>query len=79
MNAIDIEELCEILELKAARSEPELRLSDIDGWDSMAALTLMAYLASEHSISVNTSEVAALVTWGDLMDFLTELGLNCER
>lgn len=41
-------------------------LNNIDEWDSMAIMALIAWLDVEHGVSVNFEQIQALETLGDL-------------
>lgn len=52
----------------------ETRRSDIEAWDSLGALMLLASLDSDFGIVLTDEEVQALGTVGDILQILTRHG-----
>lgn len=49
---------------------PETRLSDVDEWDSIAALSLIVMLDEEFEKSISGEEIKALVTISDILAYM---------
>ena len=49
---------------------PETRLSDVDEWDSIAALSLIVMLDEEFEKSISGEEIKALVTVSDILAYM---------
>lgn len=66
--------LAEIFEEPKANIKPETHRRDINGWDSLGVLSLMAEYDSRFGITLTTETLDSLETVGDLIDLLKEHG-----
>lgn len=46
--------------------------STVEGWDSVASVTLMAAVEEEFGVSFDIQEAAALMSYGKMLDFLKD-------
>ncbi len=55
-------------------NDTQVRLDDvlleIEGWDSLAALSLISMIDDEYGITVGSKELEEMVTVGDVLDFI---------
>lgn len=56
------------------RLKPETIREDIEEWDSLGVLTLLASLDSDHNIILNDEEVQGIRCVGDVLDILRRHG-----
>lgn len=49
---------------------PETLLSDVDEWDSIAALTLIAMLDEKFGKAITGAQIKALETVGDILAYM---------
>jgi len=52
----------------------QTRREDVEAWDSLGVLTLMAGLDSDFSISLTDEEIEGVRTVGDILDVLRDRG-----
>jgi len=68
------EQLTQIFRLVFANQEltiaPEMTPNDIEGWDSMAHVNLLAAVEARFKIKFATKELSSLRTVGDLADLI---------
>ena len=60
----------EMFETSASEISVESQQQDIEGWDSMGVLTLMAELDDRFSINLGQDELESIDSIGDLLDVL---------
>lgn len=60
----------EMFETTASEISAETLREDIEGWDSMGVLTLMAELDDRFSITLNQDELEAINSIADLLEVL---------
>ena len=60
------EAIAEQLEIAADKLTCEKVLTDIEAWDSVAALTIMIMVGDEMGVPVMPNEIKSLVTYGDI-------------
>lgn len=60
----------EIFETTESEISSETRQQDIEGWDSMGVLTLMAELDDRFSINLDQDELESINSINDLLDVL---------
>ncbi len=60
----------EMFETTASEISAETPREDIEGWDSMGVLTLMAELDDRFSITLNQDELEAINSIADLLEVL---------
>ncbi len=65
-----MELLEDLFEVDPGEIKPEMALADVDGWDSMTALSLIVMLDDECGKRVAGDDVKALVTVQDIMDLM---------
>jgi acyl carrier protein len=61
-----------LLQQKPNTLTPALRLWDIEDWDSLAAMTLIAVVDRELKVRLSGSRIAAAQTVADLLSMLQE-------
>lgn len=64
-----IEELMDIMETDEELTETTV-LADVDEWDSLAKLSLMAMAKKECKVSLTAAEVKGFITVQDILDAL---------
>lgn len=57
----------EALDTEEGTLTPETLLDEVDSWDSIAALSLIAMLDDNFGKTLSGSEIKALVTVGDIL------------
>ncbi len=57
----------EALDTEEGTLTPETLLSDVDEWDSIAALSLIVMLDEEFSVTVSGEQIKAFVTVNDIL------------
>jgi acyl carrier protein len=57
----------EVFDAEAAELNPELRIEDIDGWDSLSHVRLILTVEKAFKIKFPTSEMGNLENVGDLV------------
>ena len=62
-----LEELTEVLQLENSVSET-VKLNDLEEWDSMAHLGVIAMFDDEFSISITNEDLKSIETVSDLMN-----------
>ncbi len=60
--------LAEILDLEEVK--PENVLKEMDGWDSLAVLSVLALADSKYSASIKADEIRSVVTAADLANLV---------
>ncbi|HEX2394153.1 MAG TPA: acyl carrier protein [Bacteroidales bacterium] len=63
-------ELVDFLELDVADLDENTEFKSIDGYDSMAVMSLIAFCDEKFSTKINAQQIQKLTTVGSLMDFL---------
>lgn len=58
--------IAEELEVESSDLTKEVILEDIEGWDSVAILTVLVILSDETGVQINPCEMANLKTFGDI-------------
>ena len=56
--------LAEILDAEAV--QPETVLKDMDGWDSLAVLSVLALADSKYGVTIKADEIRAVASASDL-------------
>ena len=67
-----IEEFKDILELEDKTIEAESNFRDYDDWDSIAALSVMAYLDSEFNFSIKAEDFKQINTINQLVALMNK-------
>lgn len=62
----------EMLEMESGSIKPEMKLSELDAWDSMAVLSFIVLLEDEYDKNVGIEPIRALVTVQDAMNLMGE-------
>jgi len=65
-----IDWFAEIFEASASEISAQSQQQDIEGWDSMGVLTLMAELDDRFSINLTQDELESIDSISDLLDVL---------
>lgn len=65
-----IELLEDMLELDAGSLTPEMALSDIEEWDSMAALSLIVLMDEEFGKTISGQDIKKLASIQDILDIM---------
>ncbi|MCQ2497589.1 MAG: acyl carrier protein [Lachnospiraceae bacterium] len=60
----------ELLELESGSIKTDTKLVDIEEWDSLAVISLLAYLDTEYNKKITSSEVKKLVYIKDIMNLI---------
>lgn len=60
----------EALDTEEGALTPETVLDDVDSWDSIAALSLIAMMDDNFGKTLSGSEIRALVTVGDILAYM---------
>jgi acyl carrier protein len=63
-------ELVDFLELDVNGLDESTEFSSINGYDSMAVMSLIAFCDEKFSTKINAQQIQNLTTVGSLMDFL---------
>lgn len=58
----------EIMELDPDTLKPEMKLEDIEEWDSLAALSYVVLMGDEFNKKISGKEIRAFQTVQDIMD-----------
>ena len=64
-----LEIVAEALEEEAALSLDN-SLEDLDGWDSLGALTLLSMIDDEYGVIIGNTDLEKMVTLRDMFDFI---------
>ena len=67
-----IEEFEDILELEGESIQADDNFREYDNWDSIAALSVMAYLDSEFNFSIKAEDFKKLNTINQLVDLMNK-------
>jgi acyl carrier protein len=67
-----IEEFKDILELEDETIEADSNFRDYDDWDSIAALSVMAYLDSEFNFSIKAEDFKQINTINQLVALMNK-------
>jgi len=59
----------EMLELKSGSLKEDTQIKDIDGWDSMAALSLIALCDEKFQKKLTGEQILSFITIKDVTDF----------
>lgn len=60
----------ETIDTEEGSLTPETLLSDVDEWDSIAALSLIVMLDEEFEKTITGAEIRALVTVNDILAYM---------
>jgi len=63
-------ELIEFLELDPVDLDENTEFTSIEGYDSMAVMSLIAFCDEKFGTKINAQQIQKLTTVGSLMDFL---------
>jgi acyl carrier protein len=63
-------ELIEFLEFEPVELTEDKELKSLDGYDSMAVMSLIAFCDEKFSKKINAQQIQNLTTVGSLMEFL---------
>ena len=69
-----IEWIAELFEEKIENIKPETEKDEIDGWDSLGVLTLMAGLDEKLDMIISEDEILELKKVSDILDILKKYG-----
>lgn len=58
----------DIMELDEGALSPDMKLDDIEEWDSLAALSYVVLMGDEFNKKISGSEIRAFKTVQDIMD-----------
>ena len=64
--------VAEVFETPAEKIRPETRRDEIDAWDSLGILALMAKMDEDFHILLTDEEIQRLRSVGDIIDFLNQ-------
>jgi acyl carrier protein len=71
--------VADVFETSAEKIRPETKRGDIDAWDSLGILTLMARLDEDFQILLAEDEIQRLRSVGDILDLLRKRGCLAEE
>jgi len=60
----------DMLELEEGELKEEMRLSELEGWDSMAKLSLIVLMDDEFSKKLSGDQIRGFETIKDILDFM---------
>lgn len=66
--------VAEVFEVPVEKIRPETRRDEIEAWDSLGILTLMARLDEDYHILLTEEEIQQLQSVGDILNFLRNRG-----
>ncbi len=58
--------------LKPGSYNPALTYNDVDGWDSLAHMAIVAELEEQHSIEFEVDEISEMTSAGKMYEILTK-------
>ena len=58
-------------ELTPGSYDPELTYNDVDGWDSLAHMAIVAELEELHGVEFEVDEISEMTSAGKMFDILT--------
>lgn len=67
-----IELLAEILDLETGDIRPEMQLSELEEWDSIAILSFIAMMDEEFGKEMKGAEIKKFITVQDALDAMKE-------
>ncbi len=67
-----LEAIAEIMDLDASEISPEMKLADLDSWDSVALLSFIAMMDEKFNKEVKGAVIRQFVTVQDAMDIMKE-------
>lgn len=67
-----LEEIADILEMEAGELNKEMILDDVETWDSVAVLSIIAIMNERFNRFPSSKEILACKTVGDLMALMSE-------
>ena len=67
---IKLHRIEEIMDLEEGSLTLEVHLSDLEEWDSLAAISFMALVGSDYHRTVNLSELKKAITVQDLIGLI---------
>jgi len=50
----------------------EMNLRDLDGWDSLAILSITSMVEDEYGVVIGQKDLKNMVTIGDIVNFITK-------
>ncbi len=62
----------EVLDLEDGEFDEDTNLEELDEWDSLAKLSLMAEAKKTFGVMISAEEMKSFVTVGDIVRFLTK-------
>jgi acyl carrier protein len=65
-----VKKIAEISDTEEDLVKPETELVDLEAWDSLAAVTFVAYAISEHDVKLVSDEVESAATVADLVELI---------
>lgn len=68
--------VAEIFETPLEKIRPETKREEIEAWDSLGILTLIARMDEDFHILLSDEEIQRLRSVGDIVDFLNQRGAN---
>lgn len=67
-----LEEIADILEMEAGKLNEEMSLDEIETWDSVAVLSVIAVMNEKFNKFPSSKEILECNTIGDLMAIMSE-------
>ncbi len=69
--------LTETLGLPAAQIHDQLSMKDVESWDSLRHMQLIAAIESSYAIQLDFDEIVSMRTVGAIRQVLTTRGVEC--
>lgn len=73
------ETLADVFDIKAAAITPDLSKDDVETWDSLKQMDLVISLEKAYDISLDITDIVAMVSVQAIMDVLTRKGVSLEN
>ena len=67
-----IQLIAEVMDIDASEISPEMKLADLDSWDSVALLSFIAMMDEKFNKAIKGAEIRSFVTIQDAMDVMKE-------
>lgn len=72
-----VDRLSELLDLDQSQLVPDLVLRELENWDSLTQVMLYAYVDEQYHLSLPTSELDKVTTFGDIVSLIqTKLSVS---
>ena len=65
-----VEHFAEAIDVEASRLSPQTEFRQLDEWDSLAYMSIIAMIDEEYSMQIEQLEFKKLVTLQDIIDYI---------